>query len=215
MIKEVYPLGDSIKLSGILTTTLSFAGKMSDIEKEKYQNIQGEGNISISNMNFTTPGIPAITLKKASATISPKAMSLNEMDVNIGKNDLQAKGSLSNYLPYFLKNETLKGNLSLNSSYLNLNDFISDTEETSTETEVTTDTTTMSVIEVPKNLDLSLKANLKKVIFQKIEINNINGNLSVSNGVVRMNPLNFNAFLMDLYQQPDHIVPLRIKTGLW
>ena len=52
----------------------------------------------------------------------------------------------------------------------------------------------MSVIEVPKNLDLSLKANLKKVIFQKIEINNINGNLSVSNGVVRMNPLNFNAF---------------------
>ena len=194
MIKEVYPLGDSIKLSGILTTTLSFAGKMSDIEKEKYQNIQGEGNVSISNMNFTTPGIPAITLKKASATISPKAMSLNEMDVNIGKNDLQAKGSLSNYLPYFLKNETLKGNLSLNSSYLNLNDFISDTKETSTETEVATDTTAMSVIEVPENLDLSLKANLKKVIFQKIEINNINGNLSVSNGVVRMNPLNFNAF---------------------
>ncbi|WP_303009162.1 AsmA family protein [Coprobacter fastidiosus] len=194
MIKDVYPLGDSVKLSGILTTALSFAGKMSDIEKEKYQNIQGEGNISISNMNFTTPGIPAITLKKASATISPKAMSLNEMDVNIGKNDLQAKGSLSNYLPYFLKNETLKGNLSLTSSYLNLNDFMSDSEEVSTETEGKTDTTTMSVIEVPENLDLSLKANLKKVIFQKIEIDNISGNLSVSKGVVRMNPLNFNAF---------------------
>lgn len=194
MIKDVYPLGDSVKLSGILTTALSFAGKMSDIEKEKYQNIQGEGNISISDMSFTTPGIPAITLKNASATISPKAMSLNEMDVNIGKNDLQAKGSLSNYLPYFLKNETLKGNLSLTSSYLNLNDFMSDSEEVSTETEEKTDTTTMSVIEVPENLDLSLKANLKKVIFQKIEIDNISGNLSVSKGVVRMNPLNFNAF---------------------
>ena len=70
-------MGDSVKLSGILTTALSFAGKMSDIEKEKYQNIQGEGNISISDMSFTTPGIPAITLKNASATISPKAMSLN------------------------------------------------------------------------------------------------------------------------------------------
>ena len=147
-------------------------------------------------MNFTSPGIPAIMLKKASATISPKAMSLNEMNVNIGKNDLQAKGSLSNYLPYFLKNETLKGSLSLNSSYLNLNDFMGDTEETETGMEETqaSDTTTMSVIEVPENLDLSLKANLKKVIFQKIEVDNINGNLSVSKGTIRMNPLNFNAF---------------------
>ena len=196
MVKDVYPLGDSVKLSGILTTDLNFAGKMSDIEKEQYQNIQGEGNIAITDMNFTSPGIPAIMLKKASATISPKAMSLNEMNVNIGKNDLQAKGSLSNYLPYFLKNETLKGSLSLNSSYLNLNDFMGDTEETETGMEETqaSDTTTMSVIEVPENLDLSLKANLKKVIFQKIEVDNINGNLSVSKGTIRMNPLNFNAF---------------------
>ena len=90
-------------------------------------------------------------------------MSLNEMDVNIGKNDLQAKGSLSNYLPYFLKNETLKGNLSLNSSYLNLNDFISDTEETSTETEVTTDTTTMFL----KIWICRLKQTLKKSFSKK------------------------------------------------
>lgn len=193
IVKDVYPLGDSVKLSGILTTDLNFAGKMSDIEKEQYQNIRGEGNIAIRDMNFTTPGIPPVTLKNASATVNPKTMSLNDLDVIIGKNDLQAKGSLSNYLPYLLKNETLKGSLTLNSTYLNLNDFMGESNETAADTQPA-DTTALSVIEVPENLDLSLKANLKKVIFQQIEINNINGNLSVSNGTIRMSPLNFNAF---------------------
>lgn len=193
IVKDVYPLGDSVKLSGILTTNLNFAGKMSDIEKEQYQNIRGEGNITIQDMSFTTPGIPPVTLRIASASVNPKTMSLSDLDVMIGKNDLQAKGSLSNYLPYFLKNETLKGSLTLNSNYLNLNDFIGESNEAETDTQ-TADTTSLSVIEVPQNLDLSLKANLKKVIFQRIEINNISGNLSVSNGTVQMIPLNFNAF---------------------
>ena len=42
-IKDIYPLGDSITLSGIVTADLQFAGRMSDIEKENYQNIRGEG----------------------------------------------------------------------------------------------------------------------------------------------------------------------------
>ena len=54
-------------------------------------------------------------------------MSLNQLDVQIGENDIHAQGALSNYLSYILRNETLKGNLVLQSNKLNLNDFITDT----------------------------------------------------------------------------------------
>lgn len=193
-IKDIYPLSDSIKLNGILTTNLNFSGKMSDIEKEKYENIKGEGNLKIEKMNLTMGGYPAIAIHTASATVSPQAMSLNQLDVQIGENDIHAQGALSNYLSYILRNETLKGNLVLQSNKLNLNDFITDTASGENEIAENVDTTAMTVFEVPENLNLSLKANFKEVIFQKIDIKNLTGNITVSDGTARMNPLNLDAF---------------------
>lgn len=193
-IKDIYPLSDSIKLNGILTTNLNFSGKVSDIEKEKYENIKGEGNLKIEKMNLTMSGYPTIAIHTASATVSPQAMSLNQLDVQIGENDIHAQGALSNYLPYILRNETLKGNLVLQSNKLNLNDFITDTTSGENEATESIDTTAMTVFEVPENLNLSLKANFKEVIFQKIDIKNLTGNISVSDGTARMNPLNLDAF---------------------
>lgn len=193
-IKDIYPLSDSIKLNGVLTTNLNFSGKMSDIEKEKYENIKGEGNLKIEKMNLTMSGYPTIAIHTASATVSPQAMSLNQLDVQIGENDIHAQGALSNYLPYILRNETLKGNLVLQSNKLNLNDFITDTTSGENEATESIDTTAMTVFEVPENLNLSLKANFKEVIFQKIDIKNLTGNISVSDGTARMNPLNLDAF---------------------
>ena len=193
-IKDICPLSDSIKLNGILTTNLNFSGKMSDIEKEKYENIKGEGNLKIEKMNLTMSGYPAIAIHTASATVSPQAMSLNQLDVQIGENDIHAQGALSNYLSYILRNETLKGNLVLQSNKLNLNDFITDTASGENEVAENMDTTAMTVFEVPENLNLSLKANFKEVIFQKIDIKNLTGNITVSDGTARMNPLNLDAF---------------------
>ena len=112
-------------------------------------------------MDLTMKDMPQVSVTKAVATVSPKVMSLDELDVKVGKNDVRAKGSLSNYIPYFLKNETLKGSLTLNSDYLNLNDFMTSSSSGSESTAVT-DTSALGVIEVPVNLDLSMKANFRK-----------------------------------------------------
>lgn len=192
-VKDIYPLGDSVSLSGVVTAKLDFSGRMSDIEKERYENIKGEGTVAITGMDLTMKDMPQVSVTKAVATVSPKVMSLDELDVKVGKNDVRAKGSLSNYIPYFLKNETLKGSLTLNSDYLNLNDFMTSSSSGS-ESMAVTDTSALGVIEVPVNLDLSMKANMKQVLFDKIDIRNISGNLIVKDGAVRMSPLNFDAF---------------------
>ena len=82
----------------------------------------------------------------------------------------------------------------LQSNKLNLNDFITDTASGENEIAENVDTTAMTVFEVPENLNLSLKANFKEVIFQKIDIKNLTGNITVSDGTARMNPLNLDAF---------------------
>lgn len=192
-VKDIYPLGDSIKLSGIVTADLRLAGRMSDIEKENYEKIQGEGTFSIADMDLAMKGMPAVAVKQAKASISAKAMTLSQLDVKVGQSDVQAQGSLSNYLAYVLKNETIKGTLTVTSSLLDLNELMgesSSTEETATET----DTTALSAIEVPRNIDMTLNASFKKILFQKMVFDNVKGKLVVADGAVRMTPLSLNAF---------------------
>ena len=86
---------------------LRFAGKMSDIENERYQNIQGEGNFTVTDMVLTTVQLSKLEIREAVATVTPRAMTLSSFDVILGKSDIQAKGTLSNYLAYFLKDELL------------------------------------------------------------------------------------------------------------
>lgn len=192
-VKDIYPLGDSISLNGIVTADLRLAGRMSDIEKENYEKIQGEGTFSIADMDLTMKGMPAVAVKKAQASISAKAMSLTQLDVKVGQSDLQAKGTLSNYLAYLLKDEMIKGSLTVTSSLLDLNELMggSDTPE---EVVSESDTTSLSAIEVPKNIDMTLNASFKKILFQKMVLDNVTGKLVVADGTVRMSPLRLNAF---------------------
>ena len=190
-VKEVYPLGDSTDLNGTITANLKFAGKMSDIEKERYENVQGEGTFAIDQMKFKTTDFPILSIEKAQASVNPKSLSLSEFNLKIGASDLYAKGEISNYLPYVLRNETLHGKLDITSNLLNINELMGETETAET---TESDTTVISAIEVPKNLNLALTANVKKILFQKMVIENLTGNLTVANGTVQMNPLNMDLF---------------------
>ncbi|MEG1642782.1 MAG: AsmA-like C-terminal region-containing protein [Bacteroidales bacterium] len=197
MIKEVYPLGDSIKVNGKMTVDIKFAGKMSDIEKERYENISGQGYLNIKEMVYISSGLPEVLVNNLGVTVSSRALTLNNLNAKIGESDISANGLLTHYIPYFMKGETLCGSLNISSNLLNLNQFIGSNTSSNTAVEkraLKADTLKSGgTIEVPKNLDLALKATLKKVIFQKININNLTGNITVKEGMAKMNQLKFNA----------------------
>ena len=205
MIKEVYPLGDSIDINGTFDADLNFKGKLSDIEKEHYEKITGEGYLNITDMVYNQPELPEVLINKLSVMVSTKALAINDMKLKIGKSDLSANGSVSNYIAYLLRDETLKGSLNVNSSMLDLNELMG--ESTTSETENVTETDTekdvtiennveneSEAFEIPKNLNLTLKSSFDKVLFQKIIIDNLKGTISVKDGVAKMNSLKFNAF---------------------
>lgn len=197
MVKEAYPLGDDVDLNGKLTADLHFAGHMSDIEHERYEKITGKGFLNITDMIYTSPSLPDINVSKLALTVSSKALALNALDAKIGKSDISANGSISRYIPYFMKGETLYGSLNVSSSLIDLNEFISEDTETPDGNSETAPSDTVSAsgaIEVPKNLNLSLKSSFKKVLFQKITIDNLSGNISVKDGTLSMNSLKFGAF---------------------
>ncbi len=187
MVDQIYPLPDSISLDGVLTADVNLAAKMSDIERENYQQVRGEGAIGVKGMTVDLEGLPTVAISSAQASITPAALKLSELAMKIGSSDISAAGSVSNYLPYFLKNETLSGTLSVNSNLLNLNELMGD------DTTESTDTTSLSTIEIPKNLRLSLSTGLKKVLFQEMVLENVTGRVEVADGILDMKQLRMNA----------------------
>ncbi|MBQ2395114.1 MAG: AsmA family protein [Alistipes sp.] len=198
-VKRVYPLDESINLGGIVTLDMAAEGRMSDIEKERYESIKASGTIAVEDMVARLEGLPDINLNRMSATITPSALKLAECGVTIGKSDLSATGSLTNYIGYFLSDATLKGSLALKSKLLDVNELMAmmpDEEQgEAPAVEVSeNDAESMQIIEVPKNLNLALAVDMDKILFQKMTFEQFVGRVAMSNGTLAIDKLSLDAF---------------------
>ena len=204
MIEQVYPLED-MKLAGSITADLSASGRMSDLEKQRYEQLQAKGTFVVEEMGLDMASLPPVKLSRAAATISPSAMTLGELSVMVGESDLAANGQLTNYLGYLLRGDKLSGRLYVNSNLLNLNQLMesmTSEEETSEEepadaaaTETTPEEEAPAgVIVVPENLDLSLSTHLKQILFQQMTITNVEGGMSLRGGELSLDKLALGLF---------------------
>lgn len=194
-IKEVYPLED-MTLNGTIQADMNLAGKLSYIEKEQYDQMKAAGSIRLNNMKLNLQDMPAIDIQRSTFSFSPRYLQLSETSINIGQNDLTVDSRFENYLGYALKGSTLKGNLNISSNHIHVNDFIS-SDTTTVQVPETHDSTTVSsseagVIRIPENIDFTMQANLKEVLFDKMKLETVSGVLTVKNGTVDMRNLSFN-----------------------
>lgn len=200
MIDQVYPL-EEMKLAGSIAADLQAAGRMSDVEKQRYEQLQAKGTFVVEQLGVDMASLPPIQLTRAAATISPSAMTLGELSLMVGESDLAANGQLTNYLGYLLRGDQLSGRLYVKSELLNLNQLMesmaSDTEADSASAEPTdtTDTTASSgAILIPENLNLSLSTNLKKILFQQMVLSEVSGGVSMKGGVLSLDKLAMQLF---------------------
>lgn len=189
MIKDVYPLEKGTELNGKVTANLNIATRMSAIEKERYESVSASGSLNLSNMVYKSQDMQDVLINNAGLEFSPRYVNLSSLDVKIGKNDLSATGRLENFIAYALKDQTLKGQLNIKSNYLNANDFISSETAGTEETE----TTTSEDIIIPKNIDFTLSAALNQIVYGKMNITNMAGNMTVRNGILTLNNVGANA----------------------
>ncbi|MDR1809378.1 MAG: AsmA family protein, partial [Prevotella sp.] len=186
MIKDVYPLEKGTELNGKLTANLDLATRLSAIEKEQFENVTADGKLTLNAMTYKSPDMPEVVINDAALDFTPKYVNLTSMHVKIGQNDLAAAGRLENFIAYALKDQTLKGQLDLQSNYFNANDFMGGSETAA-------DTSSVGSFEVLKNIDFALNAAMNKVIYENITLSNLTGSISVKNGTITLNNVSANA----------------------
>jgi uncharacterized protein involved in outer membrane biogenesis len=187
-ITKVFPV-EGMALSGKVKANIQTKGKYSDVKAEKYDRLPTSGTASLTDFKYTSKDLPyAVTLSQAAMAFDPRKIDLQKMDGKIGRSDFSVKGSVLNYLGYvFGDNDVIKGSVNFNSTLLDLNQFMSDTEETTT-----TDTASYGVIPVPKNIDFVLKSSIKTVKVMDFTMTNAAGDVVVKDGVANLSGLRFN-----------------------
>lgn len=205
-IKEVYPLED-MELAGAITADLRVGGRLSDVEQQRYNNLTAAGTFVVENLNLSMPSLPPVHLRRAAATISPSAMTLGELTLTVGKSDLAANGQLSNYLGYLMQGSMLSGRLYVKSELLDLNELTTSMASvTPAETPVEEPATeavpapasegepTAMAVAIPENLDLSLSTNFHRVLFQKMDIGQVHGEVRLAKEALSLDKLALQLF---------------------
>ena len=188
-IKDIYPLEEGMALNGLLTAGLTFEGNLSQVEKENYEDIKADGTLTLTGMTYQGAGLPETVIDKAVMKFSPRYVEVNPLSVRIGKNDISATGRLEQFIPYVLKNETVKGTLNITSRHFNLNDFMTDSEAPEQTVE---DTSALTAFEIPKNIDFVLTAKFNEVLFDSLKMTNVAGKIMVKNGRVDLQNIGMN-----------------------
>lgn len=188
-ITKLFPL-KGMTLTGNVKADVQTKGKYSDLEAGRYERMPTSGTASVNNFKYSASDLPyAVTLSQANALFDPGKIELKNTAGTIGKSDFAISGTISNYIGYlFGVNETIRGVMNFNSTILDLNEFMTETEETAT----ATDTASYGVIPVPQNIDFLLHSDIKTIKMMDYTLSNATGDILVKDGVANLKGIQFN-----------------------
>ena len=201
---------DSISLSGIIDMSVQMAGRMSMIDKKQYDSFKAAGNMSIKNMKVVMTGYPEVKINEAAFEFTPAYAAMTNTSLNVGgKSDFNLSGHIENYIPYVFSNKTIKGNLSLRSKLIDVSEIMS---KMSSGSAAVVDTSSMTLIQVPKNIDFDFNALIDKFSYDSIKAQNVKGHIIVRDGILSirdagMNILNGTITMNADYDTRDTLKP--------
>jgi hypothetical protein len=177
-ILAIFPM-EGLQMEGKIQADLKTKGSYAAIEAKKYNQLETRGALGVDQFIFSSTDVPqGVEISKARATFSPEQIDLTEFESILGQSPVQASGTLSNYMNYFLTDEgTLQGQLTVKSPRFNANEWM--TEGATTDT-----TSSLSVIELPKNVDFTMAATADEVLYEKMTLKNIKGKILLREGVL-------------------------------
>lgn len=199
-VGEVYPLEKDTELAGRITADMKVSGRMSDIEKQRYEQIDARGSLVVEELGLTLASLPEVHIRRAAASLSPQAMTLGEFGVTVGRSDLSASGQVSGYIGYLLRGDRLSGRLYLRSELLDLNELLGAVPTTDaaggSEAAAAPEAAAAASqpVVLPENLDLALNTDLRQVLFGNMKLEPVAGAVSLSNGVLSLDRLSVGLF---------------------
>jgi len=188
-----------LDVSGTIIADLSFNGRESYATTGQYSKLDNKGTLVLKNIKATTSYLPkSFYLKEGSFQFENEKMWFRKFYATYGKSDFSLDGYLLNTINYFIKRKgTLHGNFGLRSNLILIDEFMAlkngDNADKSLKVEYAKAENPKSsgVVIVPKNLDVALEVNAKKVGFQGLNITQLQGIAAIKDGQIYLKNTSF------------------------
>ena len=199
--KQLIPLSTGTQVAGEIDGHFQFAGHYSAIAKEQFNDLQAGGNLQLKNIAYSSSSTLPLGIQNLTMSMSPTDFDLTVDQLKYGKSAMNIRGKLQNMLGYYLNNETLQGQLVINSNSMDLNEWMAamSTGQT-TEATTTADNATESNVEasnstasesprIPENLDLMFNMNVGRLLYEDYDLQQATAKAEIKSGVLTINPL--------------------------
>ena len=185
-----------LDLEGYIKADLAFKGKQNDVVNGDYAKLQNSGTLKIINIKTTSEFFPKpFVIKEGLFTFNQDKMNFNDFLATYGESDFKMNGYMQNVIDYALSYKSiLKGNFSVQSDYINVDEFMQPANESTIQPKPQDSTVIASptgIITIPINLDLQLNATASKINFKELKLENLKGNLNIQNGKLKLDNSGF------------------------
>jgi AsmA protein len=186
-------------VSGLIMADLSLNGRQSYATTGQYSKLDNKGNLILKNIKATTEYLPkSFFIKEGNFQFENEKMWFRKFFATYGKSDFALNGYLLNTINYFIElRGTLHGTFGLNSNYILIDEFMAlkngdnDKKSINVEYAKVENPKSSGVVIVPKNLDVALDVNARKVEFKGLGLNHVKGRASVEKGQVYLKNTSF------------------------
>ncbi|GMQ27359.1 AsmA-like C-terminal region-containing protein [Algoriphagus confluentis] len=177
-VLSVFPV-EGLNLEGKIKADLVSQGSYAAVEAKNYNQLFIQGTLEVEDFSLISEDIPqGVKISKAKAAFSPATLVLSEFDAVLSQSPLQATGNLTNYMDYFLnQNGVLKGDLNLQSSKFDINEWMRAPSPNS-------NSTSLAVFELPKTIDFTMSVAAEEVLYDNLSLKEVKGKLILREGVL-------------------------------
>lgn len=172
-LTKAYPVKLDKPLTGILKADVTTEFDMQSVEKSDYARIKNAGTIDLTGFNYTDENGKTMKISKALVAFDPSRVNLKQFNATTGKSDLAVTGVLENFYGFVFKNQELKGNFTLNSNQLAVNDFMT------TETTAKKETKASEPMKIPAFLNCTLTAKANTVLYDNLTLKDVAGKVII------------------------------------
>ncbi len=181
-------------VSGVVAADVKFAGMLSAVKARDYARFNVSGTMGVENFVYADSAYPAqIGVSSANLAFTTQKATLSNCRVLLGKSDLQADGQLENVVGYALYDSLLTGSLNLASTYFDCNPWMKDSSKDSAKTSSPQSSTpssaprdtSISSIEFPANINFTMSAAMKRVLFSNLDMQDVQGRMTLKEKILR------------------------------